>query len=81
MANIAIILPFLLLRKSNIENYYCLPKLFLKESMPITSTFGNGIDSNILKCLSSVTIYRALAVIAQSTNLLSSLSASINPKL
>ena len=44
MANIAIILPFLLLRKSNIENYYCLPKLFLKESMPQYSVNSYVID-------------------------------------
>ncbi len=43
MANIAIILPFLLLRKSNIENYYCLPKLFLKESMPMSHFYNVGL--------------------------------------
>ena len=43
--------------------------------------FGNPIEDNTLKCLSSVTIYWAPAAIAQSQYLLSSGSASIRPHL
>ena len=42
-----------------------------------TKIFGNMTCSRILKCLSSETIYAALAAKAQSTNLSSSWSASI----
>ena len=63
-----------------IENYYFL-RCFKKSSIPTISTFGKGMFSNSLKCLSSVTIKIALLVMAQSTNLLSSSSAFINPKL
>ena len=44
------------------------------------STFGKSISFRILKCLSLVTIYLAPAVIAQSTNLLSSGSSVIRLK-
>ena len=63
-----------------IENYYFL-RCFKKSSIPTISTFGKGMFSNSLKCLSSVTIKIALLAMAQSTNLLSSSSAFINPKL
>lgn len=63
-----------------IENNYFL-RCFKKSSIPTISTFGKGMFSNSLKCLSSVTIKIALLAMAQSTNLLSSSSAFINPKL
>ena len=56
-------------------------RYFKKSSIPMTSTLGKDIFSNSLKCLSSDTIKIALLAIAQSTNLLSSSSAFINPKL
>ena len=43
----------------------------------MTSTRWNGTSFSSLKCASSVTMYRALQANAQSTNLLSSLSAWI----
>ena len=61
---------------------YCyFSRYFKKSSIPMTSTLGKDIFSNSLKCLSSDTIKIALLAIAQSTNLLSSSSAFINPKL
>lgn len=48
--------------------------------MPNTSTFGKEMFFKTLKCLSSETIHFAFATMAQSTNLLSSLSAFNQPK-
>ena len=61
-----------------LQNCLCQILLVIWErnaSMFITSTIGKLMERSTLKCLSSVTIYRALVTMAQSTNLLSSLSA------
>src|SRR5690606_37867311 len=50
-------------------------------SIEMVWTFGKGISFSTWKCLSCVTIYSAWAAIAQSTYLLSSVSASISFQL
>ena len=64
----------------NVRNYLSLFSCMANSLMAMTVSFGQPICLGMLKWVSLVTMYSASAATAQSTNLLSSGSASISPK-